>query len=72
MNFSLEQIDDKVEFFEATSLPALEKKIQEKIDQNRAILLNVYHVSHQVVLDPKTGQPFYTAVVHFKSKGNKM
>ncbi|WP_456278190.1 YrzA family protein [Bacillus sp. AK128] len=68
MHFSLEQIEDKVEFFEATSLHTLEKKIQEKIDHNRAILLAVHHVSHQIVLDPKTGQPYYSAVVHFKNK----
>jgi hypothetical protein len=68
MKFSLEQIEDKIEFFEATSLQTLEKRIQDKVDHNRAILLAVHHVSHQAVLEPKTGQPYYTAVVHFKNK----
>lgn len=68
MQFSLEQIDDKIEFFEAFDLVSLEKKIQEKIDHNRAILLEVHHVSHTVVLDAKTNKPYFSAVVHFKRK----
>lgn len=68
MQFSLEQIDDKIEFFEANDLVSLEKKIQEKIDHNRAILLEVHHVSHTVVLDPKTNKPYFSAVVHFKRR----
>ncbi|MBM7660731.1 transcriptional regulator [Bacillus mesophilus] len=70
MQFSLEQIEDKIEFFEASNIQTLEKKIQEKIDHNRAIMLAVHRVSHQVALDSKTGQPYFTAVVHFKNKNN--
>jgi hypothetical protein len=68
MQFTLDQIEDKIEFFEAHNLLTLEKKIQEKVDHNRAILLEVYHVSHQMVADSTTGQPYYSAVVHFKRK----
>ncbi|KAA0549312.1 DUF2536 family protein [Bacillus sp. BGMRC 2118] len=68
MQFTLEQIDDKVEFFEAHDLLLLEKKIQEKIDLNKAILLEVHHVSHTMVVDSKTNRPYYSAVVHFKRK----
>lgn len=68
MNFTLDHIEDKIEFFEATSLKALEKVIQEKIDHNRAILLHVHHVSHQVAMEPKSNNRIYSAVVHFKRK----
>lgn len=67
MNFHLDLIEDKIEFFEANSLKNLEKKIAEQIDINRAILLTVYSVSHQTLLTDN-GQPYFTAVVHFKLK----
>lgn len=65
MNLQLQSIDDKIEFFEATSLQALEKKIEEQIINNQALLLRVKSVSHSVYLHPQTSQPMYTAVVHF-------
>jgi hypothetical protein len=68
MQFTLEHIEDKIEFFEEHNLSILEKKIQEKVDHNKAILLEVHHVSHQMLVDSKTGQPYYSAVVHFKRK----
>ncbi|WP_270179387.1 YrzA family protein [Alkalihalobacillus sp. CinArs1] len=68
MEFSLERIDDKVEFFESFSLEDLEKKIQVQIDNNRALMLHVHHVQHQVLTNEKTGRPYYSAVVHFKAK----
>ncbi|WML45481.1 YrzA family protein [Neobacillus sp. PS3-40] len=67
MNFHLDLIEDKIEFFEANSLKNLEKKISEQIDINRAILLTVYSVTHQMLLTDN-GQPYYSAVVHFKLK----
>jgi len=67
MNIQLEMIEDKVEFFEGESLKTIEKKINEQIEVNKAILLSVHSVSHQVTtLD--NGRPYYTAVVHFKVK----
>lgn len=68
MEFSLERIDDKVEFFDAFSLEELEKQIQVQIDNNRALMLQVNNVQHHVLTNEKTGRPYYTAVVHFKAK----
>ncbi|GAB7388748.1 YrzA family protein [Bacillaceae bacterium] len=67
MEFTLERIEDKIEFFEARDLKTLEKKIDEQIENNKALLLHVHSVSHHVVFDP-LGRPLYTAVVHFKAK----
>ncbi|MGO4887367.1 YrzA family protein [Anaerobacillus sp. MEB173] len=68
MEFKLERIDDKVEFFEAKRLNDLEKQINQQIENNKVLLLEVFHVSHQVQLDPSTSQKYYSAVVHFKAK----
>ena len=45
MNFQFELIQDKVEFFEATNIKSLEKKINEQIEVNKAILLTVHSVA---------------------------
>ncbi|MEH7583152.1 DUF2536 family protein, partial [Priestia megaterium] len=42
--------------------------IAEKIDQNKAILLEVHSVSHQMSVDYEQGKKLYSAVVHFKIK----
>lgn len=67
MNFQLDLIEDKIEFFEAYDLKTLEKNIQIQIENNKAILLSVHHVSHQMNLD-ENGRRHYSAVVHFKAK----
>lgn len=67
MNFQLDFIEDKVEFFDATDLKVLEKKIEAKIEENKAILLGVHSVSHQMYANEK-GLTYFTAVVHFKRK----
>ncbi|MDR6122268.1 hypothetical protein QFZ87_001865 [Bacillus sp. SLBN-46] len=67
MNFQFDLIEDKVEFFEATSLKTLQKKIESQIDENRAIMLGVHSVSHQMHVN-ENGQTYFTAVVHFKKK----
>lgn len=65
MDFQLDFLKDKIEFFEATSLKELEQKIQKQIEHNQAILLTVHSVSHQTtVIDDRI---LYTAVVHFKA-----
>ncbi|WP_028391895.1 DUF2536 family protein [Bacillus cihuensis] len=66
MNFQLDFIQDKVEFFEADTIKNLEKQIQTQIEVNKAILLEVHSVSHQMHI--KDGHRFYSAVVHFKVK----
>jgi hypothetical protein len=67
MNISLDLIEDKIEFFEADDLRTLEKKINEQIEHNKALLLHVHHVSHQMHVT-ENGKRFYSAVVHFKAK----
>ncbi|MFK2824448.1 DUF2536 family protein [Bacillus sp. B190/17] len=67
MLFQLDLIEDKIELFEAGDLVSLEKKIAEKVEQNRAILLGVHSVSHQMQIDTD-GRRHYSAVVHFKMK----
>lgn len=68
MDFILEQIETKVEFFEAYDLKSLERKIAERMDINKALLLDVHTVTHQTVFDPNADKMLYTAVVHFKRK----
>jgi len=67
MNFQLDFIEDKVEFFEATNLQTLQKRIESQIDENRVIMLAVHSVSHQMHVN-ENGQTYFTAVVHFKKK----
>ncbi|WP_416149254.1 DUF2536 family protein [Salipaludibacillus sp. HK11] len=66
--FQPDQLKDKVEMFETSSLRELEDRISKKIDDNQAILLDVHRVSHQLTIDPTTGKKIYTAVVHFKKR----
>lgn len=65
--FKLEFIKDKVEFFESEKLADLENKISEQIEINKAILLEVHSVSHQMHVSEE-GRRFYSAAVHFKAK----
>lgn len=67
MNFQLDFIEDKVEFYEATDLNTLQKKIESQIEVNKAILLGVHSVSHQMYV-AENGKTYFTAVVHFKKK----
>jgi hypothetical protein len=67
MNFQFELIEDKVEFFEDNDLKNLQKKIESQIEMNKAILLGVHSVSHQMHVNEK-GQTYFSAVVHFKKK----
>ncbi|MER1934324.1 MAG: DUF2536 family protein [Priestia megaterium] len=68
MNFEFEMIEDKIEFFEAPDVKMLEKQIAEKFDQNKAILVEVHSVSHQMSVDYEQVKKLYSAVVHFKLK----
>lgn len=68
MDFRLDRIENKIEFFEAYDLKTLERKIEEQIDNNKALLLDVYQIDHNVVFDPNRGSMLYSAVVHFKAK----
>ncbi|MCP1305949.1 YrzA family protein [Paenibacillus tyrfis] len=68
MSFTLDRIENKIEFFEAYDLKTLETKIDAQIENNKALLLDVFSISHQVVFDPNAGKMLYSAVVHFKVK----
>lgn len=70
MEFKLDRIEDKIEFFEALNLKELEHKINQQIENNKVLLLEVHNVSHQVQIDPQSSKVLYTAVVHFKAKKN--
>ena len=67
MNLHLDLIEDKIEFFEAEDVKSLEEKIQARIEVNKAIMLQVHNVSHQMYVSEE-GRRFYSAVVHFKLK----
>ncbi|MDP4083422.1 MAG: DUF2536 family protein [Bacillota bacterium] len=67
MNFQLDFFEDKIEFFEASSIKSLEKQIAAQIEENSAILLSVHSVSHQMLIN-ENGQLYFSAVVHFKRK----
>ena len=69
MDFQLDLglFEDKVEFFEAETIKNLEEKIQSQIEINKAIMLQVHSVSHQMHVS-EDGKRFYSAVVHFKIK----
>ncbi|PSL45077.1 uncharacterized protein DUF2536 [Salsuginibacillus halophilus] len=68
MELKLQQIEDKIEFFEARTFQDLEANIQARIEVNEQILLHIHRVQHQVYVDPSSGQPVYTANVHFKRR----
>lgn len=68
MQIHLDQIQDKIECFQATTLKELEKKMNEQIENNKVLLLEVANIQYQVYADPKTSFPLFTAIVHFKAK----
>ncbi|WP_100372140.1 YrzA family protein [Bacillus sp. FJAT-45037] len=68
MSIQLERIEDKIECFETPSFKELEQRMNDKIEHNKALLLEVASVNHHIYPHVKTGQPIYTAVVHFKAK----
>lgn len=68
MDFTLDRIENKIELLEAPDMATLERRIAEQIDINRALLLDVHSVSHQVVYDPNRFVMLYTAMIHFKAK----
>ncbi|WP_110926966.1 DUF2536 family protein [Bacillus massiliglaciei] len=68
MEFKLDLIEDKIEFFEADSIKALEQKVQAQVEINKAIMLQVHSIGHQMHVTDE-GQRFYSAVVHFKLRG---
>ncbi|WP_424768941.1 YrzA family protein [Paenibacillus sp. sgz302251] len=68
MDFRLDLIETKIEFFEAYDLKSLELKVNQQIEMNKALMLDVFSVSHQTTFNPKMEKMLYSAVVHFKKK----
>lgn len=68
MDFRLDLFEHKIECFEAYTLQELEAKIAAQVDNNKALMLEPYSVSHQATFHPQREKMLYTAVVHFKLK----
>lgn len=67
VNLQFDLIEDKIEFFEAADLETLEKKINMQIEVNKAIMLRVHSISHQMHVNEE-GKKYFSAAVHFKLK----
>jgi len=65
MEISLDMIKDKVECLQAYDFRELERAIEERVGMNKALLLRVKQVQHQVTFDPFRNKMLYSAVVHF-------
>ncbi|MEK4433805.1 MULTISPECIES: DUF2536 family protein [Paenibacillus] len=65
MEISLDMIKDKVECLQAYDFNELERAIEDRIGMNKALLLRVKQVQHQVTFDPLRNKMLYSAVVHF-------
>ncbi len=70
MSFSLDLIDTKVECLQAYDFQMLERAIATQIEHNKALMLRVHAVQHQVTFDPTRDKMLYTAVVHFRVQGS--
>jgi hypothetical protein len=68
MEITLDIIKDKVECLHAYDFRELERAIEERIGMNKALLLRVKHVQHQVTFDPLRNKMLYSAVVHFAAE----
>ncbi|MBH5316947.1 DUF2536 family protein [Paenibacillus sp. GSMTC-2017] len=68
MEFRLDLMETKIEFFEAADLKSLESRIEKSIDINKALMLDVYSISHQAAFNHRTEKMHFSAVVHFKIK----
>lgn len=68
MDFRLDLLDHKIEFYEAFSLKELERIVEQQIDNNKALLLEPFSIEHHVTFHPGREKMLYTAVIHFKAK----
>ncbi|CAH1221888.1 MULTISPECIES: DUF2536 family protein [unclassified Paenibacillus] len=67
MEISLDMIKDKVECLQAYDFHELERAIEDRIGMNKALLLRVKQVQHQVTFDSLRDKMLYSAVVHFSA-----
>ena len=68
MEISLDIIKDKVECLQAYDFKELERAIEDRIGMNKALLLRVKQVHHQVTYHPIHNKMLYSAVVHFAAE----
>ena len=68
MEISLDMIKDKVECLQAYDFKELERAIEDRIGMNKALLLRVKQVQHQVTYHPINNKMLYSAVVHFAAE----
>ena len=68
MDFRLDLLENKIEYFEALSLKELENVIAQQVDNNKALMLEPHSISHQTTFHPIREKMLYSAVVHFKIK----
>ncbi|PWW34709.1 DUF2536 family protein [Paenibacillus taichungensis] len=68
MEITLDIIKDKVECLQAYDFNELERSIEDRIGMNKALLLRVKQVQHQVTFDPLRNKMLYSAVVHFAAE----
>lgn len=68
MEFRLDLLETKIEFFEANDLKSLEQQINRQVEINKALMLDVFAVNHHTAFNPSTEKMHYSAVVHFKVK----
>ncbi|MDN4604965.1 DUF2536 family protein [Paenibacillus sp. F6_3S_P_1C] len=68
MEITLDIIKDKVECLQAYDFRELERAIEDRIGMNKALLLRVKQVQHQVTFDPLRNKMLYSAVVHFAAE----
>ncbi|MDO3412589.1 DUF2536 family protein [Saccharibacillus sp. CPCC 101409] len=65
MDLILDSIKDKVECLQAYDFGELERAIETRIEVNKALMLRVKQVQHQVTFDPIRSRMLYSAVVQF-------
>lgn len=66
MSFNLSLIEHKIECFEAYNFKELERKIDQQIENNKALLLEPVTIQHQTLYHPELQKIVYTAIIHFK------
>lgn len=72
MEFRLDLLETKIEFYEAFTLQELEAKIAQQIDNNKALMLEPAAVQHQAVFHPLHEKLLYTACVHYKLRSSRL
>ncbi|MCQ4086368.1 DUF2536 family protein [Saccharibacillus sp. JS10] len=65
MGIILDNMQDKVECLQSYDFRELERLIEERMEINKALMLRVKNVQHQVTFDPVRNKMMYSVVLHF-------